>query len=137
MKQATQTNLNLGFSLAAELEGVSDELISALIRVMMFHVGREKAIKRTELVDEINSQGIKADDRTIRLAISELRRQWGIPFAGTGGIRGGYWILKDQDEANSYMQVELHDRGISLLEQESAIRKGFDRWYPNGQLRLQ
>ena len=131
-----QISLNLGFSLAHELEGVTNELVSAIVRVMMFHVGRETIISRKALVLEINSQGIGSDERVIRLAISEMRRQLGIPIAGTGGINGGYWLLKNQEEADAYLKVQLHAPGINLLEQESSIRKAFNRWYPGGQLRL-
>jgi hypothetical protein len=101
----------------------------------MFHIGRENAISRSDLLSELKSQGYKKDDRTVRLAVSELRAK-GIPLAGTGGIRGGYWILKDKKEADDYLKVELHDRGVNLLNQESAVRSSFDRWYPGGQLKL-
>jgi len=131
-----QTSLNIGFSMTQALEGVNNNLEMAILRVLMFHIGRENILSRTALVSEIHAQGFKQDDRTIRLAVSEMRSKYGIPIAGTGGIHGGYWILKNKAEADAYLQVELHDRGTSLLEQESAIRKSFARWYPNGQLNL-
>jgi hypothetical protein len=130
-----QSNLNIGFSMTQALTGVSNELEMAILRVVMFHIGRENAISRSELLAELTSQGYRQDDRTVRLAVSELRAK-GIPLAGTGGIRGGYWILKDPKEADEYLKVELHDRGMNLLNQESAVRKSFDRWYPGGQLKL-
>jgi hypothetical protein len=131
-----QTALNTGFSMAAALEGVTGELEMAILRVVMFHVGAENRISRTELVAEVHAQGLKQDERTIRLAVSEMRRKYGIPIAGTGGTKGGYWLLKNEDEAAAYLKVELHDRGTSLLEQEAAVRKSFNRWYPGEQLRL-
>lgn len=131
-----QTTLNAGFDMASALSGVSNDLEWGILRVMMFHVGRANILKRADLVAELHASGFKQDDRTIRMAVSEMRRQKGIPIAGTGGINGGYWILKDQQEADDYLKVELHDRGTSLLEQESSIKKAFGRWYPNGQLNL-
>lgn len=130
-----QSNLNMGFSMSQALNGVSNDLEMAILRVVMYHIGREHAISREELLSELRSQGYKHDDRTVRLAVSELRAK-GIPLAGTGGIRGGYWILKDKQEADDYLKVELHDRGMNLLKQESAVRASFDRWFPGGQLKL-
>ncbi|MHC1739703.1 MAG: hypothetical protein AB9897_01175 [Anaerolineaceae bacterium] len=134
--QYNQTSLNLGFAMSSELAEVTDDLVTAIIRVMMFHVGRENVISRLALVEEVRAQGVKADERVIRLAVSELRRQKGMPIAGTGGIHGGYWILKDEKEKNDYVKVQLHDPGVNLLEQASAIEKSFNRWYPGGQLSI-
>ncbi len=134
--KSNQISLNAGFSMLEALGDVTVELKMAILRVVLYHVGRENAISRSALMAEIHAQGIKVEERTVRLAISEMRSRSGIPIAGTGGIRGGYWILKDQAEADAYLQVELHARGIDLLEQESSIRKSFNRWYPGGQLRL-
>lgn len=134
---SNQTSLNMGFSLAAELGNVTDELVSAIIRVMFYHVGSDNRISRTDMMAELRSQGFVQSERTVRMAISELRRKFGIPIAGTGGINGGYWMLKDRQEADDYMKVQLHDPGTNLLEQESAIRKGAERWFSGDQLRLQ
>lgn len=136
MKKTYQTSLNTGFNMTQALGGVSGDLELAIIRVVMFHIGAENRISRTELVNEIHAQGLKQDERTIRLAVSEMRRNYGIPIAGTGGIKGGYWLLKDADEAENYLKVELHDRGTSLLQQEASVRKSFNRWYPGEQMRL-
>ena len=135
-KTYNQTSLNIGFEMAGALGEVSSKLVTAIVRVMMFHVGRENVISRLALVDEVRAQGVKVDERVIRLAVSELRRQQGMPIAGTGGINGGYWILKDEQEKNDYVKVQLHDPGINLLEQASSIEKSFSRWYPGGQLSL-
>jgi hypothetical protein len=129
-----QTNLNAGFSLVAIVDQVSDELCMAIIRIVIFHIGEENKIPRVELVNELRSQGFKEDERVIREAISRLRLVYGFPIAGTGGINGGYWILKNDEEAKAYLKVELHTRAMTILMQESAIRKSFQRWYPGSQV---
>jgi hypothetical protein len=132
----SQMKLNVGFSLEEKKKGITDELINAIVMIAMFHVGRENAISRTNLVREIHARGFHQDERTIRIAISEMRRQLGIPIAGTGGKNGGYWLLKDKAESDAYCAVQLHDPGVNLLEQESSVQKNINRWYPNGQLSL-
>lgn len=131
-----QISLNIGFSMDAQKEQVSQHLQWEIMRILAYHVGADHRISRGHLMAELHAAGFTQSDRTVRLAISEMRRNLGIPIAGTGGKDGGYWMLKDQAEADAYCSVELHDRGISLLEQESAIRKAASDWYPNGQLRL-
>jgi len=130
-----QISLNVGFDMAETLKSVTTELEMAILTIVLWHIGVENKISRKELVDQIHSQGFDQDERVIRLAISELRLK-GIPVAGTGGINGGYWILKDGAEKDAYVQVQLKDPGENLLAQASAIEKSFNRWYPNGQLSL-
>lgn len=131
-----QIALNVGFSKPDELANISERIRMKILQVVMYHVGIENKISRKDLLAELRAAGFNQDDRTIRLAISEMRRIYGIPIAGTGGIHGGYWILKNREEKDAYCLVELHDRGTSLLEQESSINKAAADWYPNGQLRL-
>ncbi len=131
-----QTTLNVGFDMASVLEGVDKDLMMAILRVVMQHIGSENKISRNELVNEVHAQGFKQDERTIRASVSDLRRVYGIPVAGTGGKNGGYWILKDEKEKEAYCQVQLHDPGMSLLEQEAEIKKAFDRWHQGPQMRL-
>lgn len=131
-----QIALNIGFSKKDAAANISEALRWKILQIVMYHVGIENKISRKDLLSELRSSGFDQDDRTVRLTISEMRRAYGIPIAGTGGIHGGYWILKDQAEKDAYCQVELHDRGTSLLEQESSINKAAADWYPNGQLRL-
>ena len=135
MKQK-QIELNVGFSMDAQRAELTQHLQWAIMRIVSYHVGIDNKISRGLLMAELEAMGFTQSDRTVRLAISEMRRTLGIPIAGTGGKNGGYWMLKDKEEADAYCSIELHDRGISLLEQESAIRKAAADWYPNGQLRL-
>ena len=100
-----QTDLNLGFSLTEELANISDDLVSAIVQLIMFRVGRENSISRKDMMNELRSRGYRQSERTVRLAISELRSKYGIPIAGTGGINGGYWLLKDRQEAEDYCKV--------------------------------
>lgn len=132
----SQAKLNFGFSLEEKKKGITDDLINDIVMIAMFHIGRDNAISRTNLVREIHARGHHQDERTIRIAISELRRQLGIPIAGTGGKKGGYWLLKDKEESDAYCAIQLHDPGINLLEQESSVQKNINRWYPDGQLSL-
>jgi hypothetical protein len=131
-----QFALNMGFSTDDIRAHVSQELQWAIMRILAYHVGADHRICGGALMAEMRAEGFQQSERTVRMAISEMRRTLGIPIAGTGGINGGYWMLKDQKEADEYCAVELHDRGLSLLEQESSIRKAAADWYPNGQLRL-
>lgn len=129
-----QITLNTGFKLADLAKQVTDQLCTAIIRIVMFHIGIENKISRSALVTELRSQGFTEDERVIREAISQLRLTYGLPIAGTGGINGGYWILQNDEEAKAYLKVELHVRAMTILMQESAIRKAFTGWCPGSQV---
>jgi hypothetical protein len=123
---------NAGFSL--ELPA---GLERAVARVLEFHIGRERAIGRSDLVYALGQSGFKVSEREARQAINELRKE-GCPICSTGGVEGGYWLAADWKELQEYLERELHSRAMDLLEQESALRsaaeKVWGRYSPEKQI---
>jgi hypothetical protein len=97
-------------------------LDQALLRILGFHVGREKAISRGELVKALEMHGFKVGERVARAGVNELRKT-GQPICSAGGEDGGYWMAKDWQELNEYHERELHSRAMDLLEQEKAQKR--------------
>jgi len=112
----------------------------AMIRLLDFHVGREKAISRGDLVLVLTASGFRVSERVARQVINELRKR-GFLICSTGGEGGGYWLAVSWQELNEYIERELHARAMDLLEQEKALRREAERrwgrYSPNLQTRME
>lgn len=125
------------------LDGMIDRLPAglerAMLRVLSFHQGRERAIGRGALVTELRRLGFAVSEREARLQINLLRKA-GQPICSTGGPDGGYWLAAGWDELQAYIEQELHSRAMDLLEQEKALRaeaeKRWGRFCPDRQARF-
>lgn len=114
---------NVGFDIEKAIRDLPPGLDRAILRVMSFHVGRDKTIARSDLVTELAMVGFGfKDDRPVRLAINQLRHE-GHLICSTGGKSGGYFLASSWSELDDYLQAEVHSRAMDLLEQESAMRK--------------
>jgi hypothetical protein len=126
---------NAGFTLTLPMG-----LERAVARVLLYHIGRERAISREGLVAALAMSGFKVSEREARAAINELRKQ-GRPICSTGGEKGGYWWAANWEELNEYIERELHSRAMDLLEQERALRaeaeKEWGRFSPQRQYRME
>jgi hypothetical protein len=101
-----------------------------VLKILGFHVGKDRAISRGALVDNVSRMGLHMHERAVRACINEMRKN-GTLICSTGGEEGGYWIPKDWNELEDYIERELHSRAMDLLEQEKALRKeGEKRWGP-------
>jgi len=100
----------------------------AILRLLMFHVGRDNAIGRETMLVQLANVGFRVQDRIARAAINELRKT-GQPICSAGGEGGGYWMAQNWEELTEYIERELHSRAMDMLEQEQALKKAAEqRW---------
>lgn len=120
-------------SMIAELPAGLDRII---LSVLSAHVGRDNIISRRRLIVNLAHDlvvlGVRPSrqDRTVRLAINQLRKR-GYPICSTGGIKGGYFLAATRQELEDYLAVEIHARAMDLLEQERLMRSYSDRIWPS------
>ena len=108
-------------------------LDSALLSILRFHIGRENAIPRSYLLEEIRRTGwaIGFSDRAMRAQINLLRKD-GHLICSAGGRGGGYYLARNWSELEDYIGQELRPRAMDLLEQEKALKVGAKReWGEN------
>ncbi len=131
---------NMGVNVGKMVDELPAGLDRAVLRVLSYHVGREKAISRGDLVVAIAQHGFFMHERAVRAAINLLRKQ-GQPICITGGEDGGYWLAKDWEELNEFLEREFHSRAMDLLEQEGALKKRAEevwgRFSPGKQTRME
>lgn len=111
------------FDLQAMINNLPAGLDRTLLRTLSFRVGKNNAIKRSELIAVLLRFGFdfRKDDRTMRLCLNQLRKQ-GVPICSAGGKDGGYWIASNWSELMDYLKEEVHSRAMDLLEQEQAMK---------------
>jgi hypothetical protein len=112
----------------------------AMIRLLDFHVGREQAISRGDMLGALKSLGFRVSEREARSVINLLRKE-GYLICSTGGEGGGYWLGANWQELNEYLERELHSRAMDLLEQEKALKNAAEqrwgRFSPEKQARME
>lgn len=117
------------FSLDALIDELPAGLERCLLRALTFHVGRENAIGRSDLLQTVRRGGFsRLSDRQLRAQINQLRKA-GTMICSAAGEEGGYYLSSNWDELNEYLQREVHSRAMDLLEQEQSLRQAAEkRW---------
>jgi hypothetical protein len=122
------------FNVGVDIHKLVDEMDPgaerAVLRVLGFHIGRENAVGREALVMAVHKLGFPVHERVVRACINQLRKD-GNMICSTGGFDGGYWIARDWEELNEYLDRELRSRVKDLAEQMRALeQEGNRKWGP-------
>lgn len=122
-----EDDYNVGFDLDEMIDNLPAGLERAIRRVLEFHTGREQAISRSQLITDLARMGfnyIDKDDRPIRGCINQIRKSGtlGSWICSTGGVGGGYWLAKNQDEMEEFIEHEEESRLGDFAKQVRAMR---------------
>lgn len=105
----------------------------AVLRVLTFHVGRDRAVGSAALLTAVRMHGFHASERQVRDAVKQLRRS-GVLIGSAAGEGGGYYILTSQQEFDSFTAVEFQAQISDMLETLQAMRDAARReWGDAGQ----
>lgn len=114
-------------------QGEQDSIEKAVMRILSFHVGREKVISGNRMWEELKAQGLKVSETKIfRDEINKLRKE-GWPIGSTGGKNGGYWLCKDRIELRTVIDRQIKPFAKDLHEQERAMIRSANLFF-GGQL---
>ncbi len=94
----------------------------AILSVLDYHHGREKAIGRDELVNDLVGMGYRENERVVREAIKQLRRQ-GHLICSIPGNDGGYYLAGSLAEFDEFDRCELGAKIADMSETREAMRK--------------
>jgi hypothetical protein len=103
----------------------------AILRVLDYHHGKVNAVGREALVLAVESLGFDTNERQVRRAIHDLRRQ-GYLILSAPGEDGGYYLAADLDEFRLFIDRELHPKAIDMLETEAAMQKAARQQFGEG-----
>ena len=77
-----------------------------IIRLLGFHVGRERAITKDRLLDELARAGFYMTEREFRADIAALRKQ-GVLIGSSAGSNPGYYLIANMGEFDEFTATEL------------------------------
>lgn len=80
-----------------------------IIRLLGFHVGRERAMTKYRLLDELARSGFHLTEREFRQEVSDLRKQ-GIMIGSSAGSNPGYYLIANMGEFDEFIATELLPR---------------------------
>lgn len=106
-----------------ELASMPPGLDRAVLRVLNFHRGRERAIGRFPLLAEVKRMGFsETTERQLRLTIHELRRA-GHLICSAPGEKGGYYLAATKEEFEAFIEAEYRAKIRDMSETVSAMSK--------------
>ena len=76
----------------------------AILRILVHHQGRQRAISRVKLCSALSLY--QTNERQVREQIKQLRRA-GHLIGSAAGENGGYYLISSLDEFNQFMQCEF------------------------------
>ncbi len=80
-----------------------------IIRLLGFHVGRERAMTKFRLLDELARAGFYMTECEFRQEVSDLRKQ-GIMIGSSAGSNPGYYLIANMGEFDEFIATELLPR---------------------------
>ena len=111
----------------------------AILRILSYHHGRDRAIGRRQLVNQIKLHGFDVGERQARACISQLRKT-GTLICSAPGEDGGYYIPKDAGEFEEFVRTEYEAKIMDMRETLTAMKKAAEktwgRYSPEKQIRL-
>ncbi len=108
-----------------EIKLMPPGLDRAVLRALSFHVGREKAIGRDDLVEACGRVGFKSTERQVRETIKQLRRE-GHLICSAPSINGGYWLANNRLEYNAFRKTEYRAKILDMEETLKAMDASAD-----------
>lgn len=104
------------------------QLGSAILYVLSWHQGRDRAIGRDDLVHSPEIRATGFGERVVRDTIRLLRRQ-GHLICSTPGVDGGYYLAADWEEFNEFARAEYQAKIADMAETLAAMKaEATRRW---------
>ena len=91
-----------------------------IIRLLGFHVGRERAMTKDRLLDELARAGFYMTEREFREEVAALRKQ-GMLIGSSARSNPGYYIIANMGEFDDFAATELLARIKDLQETYRAM----------------
>lgn len=125
-----------------EVKNLEPGLVRAALSVLRFHVGKEKAIDKPDLVDALRKTGWGNEmtyatfERKVRASVAELRKMGHLVCSSSG--EGGYYLASSWPEFEEFAESEYRSKIIDMSEtlramEDAAPKKLGRRPNPKGQ----
>lgn len=106
----------------AEIANMPPGLERAILRVLSYHIGKDRAIGRMEMVRQVGQLGCSTTERQLHEQIKQLRRD-GYLICSAAGEDGGYYLAANHQEYNEFRQIEFAGKIADMAETMTAMDK--------------
>ena len=107
---------------------IPEGLDAAVLCVFEKHTGKQNVISRTMLVWQLAGIGVRAEERSVRECIKQLRRV-GHLICSMPGTGGGYYMAESKAEFDEFIQTEfdakIHDMLVTTAAMKQSARVQF------------
>lgn len=110
------------------IPNIHEGLDAAVLCVFEQHIGKKRVISRSSLVWKLAGMGLRAEERSVRECIKQLRRV-GHLICSMPGSGGGYYKAENKAEFDEFIQAEfdakIHDMSLTRNAMSAAARVHF------------
>lgn len=110
------------------IPNIPEGLDAAVLCVFEQHIGKKNVISRSSLVWKLAGMGLRAEERSVRECIKQLRRV-GHLICSMPGSGGGYYMAENKAEFDEFIQAEfdakIHDMSLTRNAMSAAARVHF------------
>lgn len=110
------------------IPNIPEGLDAAVLCVFEQHIGKKRVISRSSLVWKLAGMGLRAEERSVRECIKQLRRV-GHLICSMPGSGGGYYKAENKAEFDEFIQAEfdakIHDMSLTRNAMSAAARVHF------------
>lgn len=99
---------------------IPEGLDAAVLCVFEQHIGKKRVISRSSLVWKLAGMGLRAEERSVRECIKQLRRV-GHLICAMPGTNGGYYMAESKAEFDEFMQKEFDAKINDMLVTKAAM----------------
>lgn len=105
-----------------EILGMPAGVERAALRLLTYHVGKENAAGKPELLAQLARTGFPVSERQLRAAIVNLRKEGKLICSSSG--EGGYYLAASIEEYNEFALVEYRAKIADMAETIRAMDEG-------------
>lgn len=124
------------FDLNRLIDNLPEGLDRALLRVLSFHVGRQNAIVKGDILRDLALHGYRVNERTFRAQVNQLRKD-GYLICSAANDPVGYYLPGSAEEFEDFVHQEYLAKIADMQEVLSAMQKSArQQWQQPAQARL-
>lgn len=99
----------------------------AMRRVLSYHVGKDNAISKPQLLADLKRLGFPTNERQARACIVDLRKAGDLICSSSG--EGGYFVASTVEEYEEFAQIEYRAKIIDMSETLRGMDEGAQKFF--------
>ena len=106
--------------LSKHIENLEMSAERAILRILMFRVGRSSAITKRNILEQLTASGFELNERSFRDTINNFRKR-GLLIGSGSTPPAGYYLIATRAEYDVFIQREVLSRIADLRAIQQAL----------------